>query len=647
MLSLARAASLNPTMVSSIIPKLCRLNGSTSWGPVITSSELDSISQDLRPLLLQAFPADLAPLDLWLTPTVSRDRALFLGSTSLPRFFSWIYPDRIAGMSTPRNKADCEVLQTMGFTHVLSLTEESPLDESWFTLGPEHLFIPLANYDVPTLYEMDHIYEKILEGGVWLVHCGGGVGRAGTVLACLITMLGKDGIEGQTPKLDAKTAITLIRQARPRSLESVKQEDFVSAWVSHRWAIAYHADRVKEPCTTLKQIGTIPRFPDNALFFLIGKPGSGKSWFSAAISKRRATGTTIIISQDDNGSRAACEREMSRQDHSSAMVIFDRCNPLAADRKAWLKLVDRPCVAVYFDYPKALCQQRINARLDHPTIRAGRGANALDQFSDQMQPPSIDEGFTAILTITSFAASRDAVQLIAKDPPLLKFPRTPHLLDLGATTSDDLVLNDFQTLSGNLTIEEKIDGANMGFSLDWNKAIRCQNRSHWISSNDHAQFKPLDRWIEAHSEALHKVLDRDRHFPERYILYGEWMVAKHSIHYTHLPDHFIAFDMYDRVTGAFLSRSSLTHVLRDTGIFQVPLISQVQSISKEQVLQTLEQMSEYAPGCKIEGIYIKTEDPERLRVVDRAKVVRGDFIAGNEHWTKGPLVLNGKKRDLG
>lgn len=130
--------------------------------------------------------------------------------------------------------------------------------------------------------------------------------------------------------------------------------------------------------------------------------------------------------------------------------------------------------------------------MDHATIRASLGANALDQFANQMRPSTMDEGFAASLTVTSLAAARDAARLVAKDPLRLEVPRTAHLLDLGATSSDDIVLDDFLTVSGNLTIEEKIDGANVGFSLNRNKALLCQNRSHWLLSNDHAQYKPLE-----------------------------------------------------------------------------------------------------------------------------------------------------------
>lgn len=35
--------------------------------------------------------------------------------------------------------------------------------------------------------------------------------------------------------------------------------------------------------------------------------------------------------------------------------------------------------------------------------------------------------------------------------------------------------------------------------------------------------------------------------PNRHILFGEWLFAKHSKHYTSLPAYFIAFDIYDKV----------------------------------------------------------------------------------------------------
>lgn len=146
-------------------------------------------------------------------------------------------------MSTPRHATDIDTLINLGFTHILSLTLEQPLDSNWFYLKPiQHVYIPLPNYGCPTLAEMDAVLERVRAGGTWVVHCGGGVGRAGTVVACLMTMFGlgpyDESSESNEPQMDGSTAITTLRKMRPRSLENTQQERFVSSYVSHRWKIA-------------------------------------------------------------------------------------------------------------------------------------------------------------------------------------------------------------------------------------------------------------------------------------------------------------------------------------------------------------------------------------------------------------------------
>lgn len=623
-----RAYALKPLPL--LLKRLISLRDASSFGPVAAATELHHINPDLVPHLALPWP-DLPPY-LTLHPTQSRDRAIY-HSYELPRNFSYLYPN-IAGMSTPRNANDVDILVKLGFTHILTLTAETPLDPERFRFIPiTHIYIPVPNWDPPTIAEMDLIWDKVQEGGKWVIHCGGGVGRAGTVLACLIAMLGEgDQSESTYPILDAKTAISLLRQARPRSLESRQQEEFVAKWVSHRWKVGNTLEII-EPVSLLSHT---PVPPGPICLFLVGRPGSGKSWLSDVLSKRRKT---MVVSQDESGSRSACERQLGTSVPDDTLIILDRCNPRMDDRKVWMELIDRPAIAVYFDYTKDLCEQRINRRLAHPTLRPGRGNNALTQMDRDMQPPTMDEGFAGIVTISSFFAARKAIDLFSNPPVIVKFPRTPHLLNLGAKTDDDLVLPAFTTLTGNLVIEEKIDGANMGISLDFDGSIRVQNRSHWISANDHAQFKPLTKWIEDRETALKKLLHQDPTFPERWILYGEWVVAKHSIHYTRLPDRFLAFDLYDRYTQTFVSRGVLGTALEGTGICQVPLIDRVNTLEEKQIHRHLATISSYGDSC-IEGIYVRKEDPTGQRTVERSKVVRGDFIAGNQHWGKQTLVLN-------
>lgn len=65
--------------------------------------------------------------------------------------------------------------------------------------------------------------------------------------------------------------------------------------------------------------------------------------------------------------------------------------------------------------------------------------------------------------------------------------------------------------------------------------------------------------------------------------------------------------------------------------------------SEEDLKRLVQGQSRFWDG-RVEGVYVKAEKDGR--VVSRGKVVRGDFISGNEHWTKGELKLNGLSIDV-
>ncbi len=133
------------------------------------------------------------------------------------------------------------------------------------------------------------------------------------------------------------------------------------------------------------------------------------------------------------------------------------------------------------------------------------------------------------------------------------------------------------------------------------------------------------------------VLDRDPLFAQRYVLFGEWLVATHSIPYTRLPDWFMAFDLYDRSTDAWADRRTLEGLLRGTEIRIVPVVHQGRMPEEEELREMVQRPSVFYEG-RVEGVYVKVE--RGGRVVSRGKVVRADFITGNELWSKGPLQLN-------
>lgn len=119
-----------------------------------------------------------------------------------------------------------------------------------------------------------------------------------------------------------------------------------------------------------------------------------------------------------------------------------------------------------------------------------------------------------------------------------------------------------------VAIEEKVDGANLGISISQEDLTLCvQNRSHYINSKTHRQFSSLDSWLAEHSPALYDLLE-----PGRHVLFGEWVYAKHSIHYTHLPGYFLTFDLYDGKEGRFHSWRERNRRLEGSGI---PVVRQI------------------------------------------------------------------------
>ena len=114
------------------------------------------------------------------------------------------------------------------------------------------------------------------------------------------------------------------------------------------------------------------------------------------------------------------------------------------------------------------------------------------------------------------------------------------------------------------------------------------------------------------------------------------MHATHSVFYNKLPDWFIAFDCYDRHNGTFLSRLELSERLALTTIAIVPIIYQGVINDVNHLKSFMEGTSVYSDTITKEGIVLKVVDQTTQRLVSggRAKLVRSDFIAGNERWNR-------------
>ena len=249
---------------------------------------------------------------------------------------------------------------------------------------------------------------------------------------------------------------------------------------------------------------------------------------------------------------------------------------------------------------------------------------------------------------------------------LLKYPRTPHLegsrLQPGDSAHDQVKLS---SLAGkHCVIEEKLDGANSGLSFSDDAILHQQSRGHFLAGGSREKhFNLLKQWSSAHEDALFDVL-RDR-----YIMFGEWMYAKHSMFYDALPHLFLEFDIYDKQEGVFLSTPRRHALLDPLPVVSVPVLSsgpmpaRVEdllswigpsvartsnwpSVLAEQAerreLDVDRVATQTDPDESGEGLYIKVENEHQ--VLARFKFVRASFtqtlLDQDEHWLSRPVVPN-------
>jgi len=216
-----------------------------------------------------------------------------------------------------------------------------------------------------------------------------------------------------------------------------------------------------------------------------------------------------------------------------------------------------------------------------------------------------------------------------------KFPRTPQLawLASGEPRGDKVLSAEERTafLAGRITVEEKIDGANIGLSVGSDRLLRVQSRGNFIKPGVHPQFGPLWPWLGSRKVVLVDALGKTR------MLFGEWCFAVHTVRYDHLPDWFLGFDVYDRAAGRFWSTMRRDELLSTLGLTATPKIASGHFAFGE-LLEFLDQESQVG-NDPMEGLYLRREESRWLTA--RAKLVRMEFSREMEgHWSRRRLVKN-------
>jgi hypothetical protein len=245
---------------------------------------------------------------------------------------------------------------------------------------------------------------------------------------------------------------------------------------------------------------------------------------------------------------------------------------------------------------------------------------------------------------------------------LKKYPRTPHLWNpelvdilrerqrkLGVSKPiEDKMISRNETdevLSRNdvtYVWETKCDGTNIGISFIDSK-IFLQNRGHEIKTGEHIQYNLFRNWAFTVMPYLEEILKN------RYILYGEWLFAVHTVVYKTLPHYLFEFDIWDKQESCFLDTVTRTEMLKDLVhrrmLQQVPVVH-TGRLSYEEARKLVDHKP-YFGEERPEGIYLKIE--KNGKTTGRYKFVRPDFVqqiledneSGTDHWRHRPVVQQG------
>jgi hypothetical protein len=213
----------------------------------------------------------------------------------------------------------------------------------------------------------------------------------------------------------------------------------------------------------------------------------------------------------------------------------------------------------------------------------------------------------------------------------MKYPHTPYFSFSPAVSEKDrnrkdVYINLQHLLNKPLVFTIKMDGSNLGMTRE---KIFARNGID-------ARHKSFDL-----AKSLHNRIKKE--IPENEIWYGEWLYAKHSIHYSDLESYYQLFAIYfveeDYWTGVnWIKNRAELH-----GLKTVPLLTRGPQYGDVKTLkQVIQQEGDRVIKMGQEGIVVRTKDGFYAKDLNKciAKYVRANHIQTDEHWKTQKIVKN-------
>lgn len=150
------------------------------------------------------------------------------------------------------------------------------------------------------------------------------------------------------------------------------------------------------------------------------------------------------------------------------------------------------------------------------------------------------------------------------------FPKTPHLWGTTSSEPGEVVLDSTQTgqvLASSVTLEEKLDGSNLGIDFDSTGSRRFRDKDgRFIEFSEHSNIQTLWQTFDCVDAALRRTVG------SRFILFGEWLYVVHVQRYRCLPSYFLPFDFFDKENESLLSGQDRARMLVQLGMGTPPTV---------------------------------------------------------------------------
>lgn len=174
----------------------------------------------------------LTPVTRWsqqaaaLVALAARRLMAWARGQASPEAITWIEPGRLAAARYPRDDPALATLASLGVVLLVNLHTRPHPPVALARYGLTELHLPTRDFTPPAPADLAAgvaaIEAALAAGQPVAVHCGAGLGRTGTLLACVLTRHG----------LTAAAAIAQVRALRPGSVETPAQVAAVTAFAA-------------------------------------------------------------------------------------------------------------------------------------------------------------------------------------------------------------------------------------------------------------------------------------------------------------------------------------------------------------------------------------------------------------------------------